>query len=95
MRPVVRVGEEHLPHLAQGVPGAGGGEGDARGEVQQQRPVDQQRGRRAGRVAEGGRAHGARAVRAGQALGRPGAEQSQFHGPDPAVSAAGPHVPPV
>ena len=80
--PVVRVGQQHLAHPAQRVPGAGRRERRARGQVQQQGPVHQQRGGRARVRAERSRAHGTGAGGAGQPRGGAGAEQSDIHGTD-------------
>ncbi|CAM5234301.1 hypothetical protein SALBM135S_06765 [Streptomyces alboniger] len=77
--PVVRMGEQDLAHPAERTPRAGGGEGRAGGEVEQQDAVHEQRGGGPRRTAERGRADRAGAAGEGQSVGGTGAEQSQFH----------------
>ncbi|EOY47214.1 hypothetical protein SLI_2499 [Streptomyces lividans 1326] len=78
---VVRVGEQHLPYAGQGVPGPRGGERGAGRQVEQQRAVHQQRGRRT-RVLALCRGTGrAGTVGAGESRGGTGAEQSHVHAP--------------
>ncbi|GFM96650.1 hypothetical protein Sfulv_14610 [Streptomyces fulvorobeus] len=61
------------------MPRAGGGEDGSRGEVEQQRVIDQEGGRGARPLAAGTGAHGAGTFGARQPVGGSGAEQSQFH----------------
>ena len=74
---------------AEGVPGAGGGERDARRQVEQHHAVDEDGGRAARALSHGERAGRAGAVGQGQALGAAGAEQSQFHATIVSRPAAG------
>ena len=79
-RPVVRMREQHLPHAAEAVPGAGGGERRPRRQVEQQHAVDSSAVAAARPRPEGGGAGRAGAVGARQSVGGAGAEQSEFHG---------------
>ncbi|GAA4039049.1 hypothetical protein GCM10022233_04320 [Streptomyces shaanxiensis] len=77
----MRMRQQHLPYATQRTPRPSSRERRAGRQIEQQRPVHEQRGRRPRIITERTGTRRARTVGAGESRGGTGAEESQFHGP--------------